>query len=304
MRLLTRSDFDGLACGALLKDLGIIDTWKFVHPKDIQDGLIEATENDVLANIPYVPGCGLWFDHHSSETERLGDNITFKGESRLADSAARVIYEYYGGAEKMPQFEEMVVAVDKVDAAKLTADEILNPKGWVLLGFLMDPRTGLGRFRNFRISNYALMEDLMDACRTQKIDEILANPDVKERVELYFEQDAKFREMVKERTTIQGNAIVTDLRGVDPIWSGNRFVVYSLYPEQNISLWIVDGRGKMNCPIAIGHSVLNRTSKTNVGKLCLKYGGGGHHQVGTCQVDYDDADKAIKDIVASINADG
>lgn len=303
MRLLTRSDFDGLACGALLKDLGIIDSWKFVHPKDIQDGLVEATENDVLANIPYVKGAGLWFDHHSSESERLGA-IEFKGESRLADSAARVIYDYYGGKAKMPQFEEMVVAVDKVDSAKLTKDEILDPKGWVLLGFIMDPRTGLGRFRDFRISNYALMEDLMDAVRTQSIEEILENPDVKERVELYFEQDKLFREMVKQYTTIRGNAIVTDLRGVETIYTGNRFLIYSLYPEQNISLWIVDGRNKMNAPIAVGHSVLNRTSKTDVGKLMLQYGGGGHPQVGTCQVDYADSDRVIEELVAKINADG
>lgn len=304
MRLLTRSDFDGLACGALLKELGMIDEWKFVHPKDIQDGLVEATENDVLANVPYVPGCKLWFDHHSSESQRLDSNLKFEGESRIADSAARVIYDYYGGKERLPHFEEMVVAVDKVDSAKLTADEILNPVGWVLLGFIMDPRTGLGRFRNFRISNYELMETLIDACRSQNIDTILQNPDVQERVELYFEQDALFREMLDKYTHVDGNAIITDLRGVETIYAGNRFVVYSLHPKQNISLWIVDGRGKQNCPIAVGHSIINRTSKTNVGALLLQYGGGGHHQVGTCQVPYDDADKVIEELLTRIRADG
>ncbi len=301
MRLLTRSDFDGLACGALLKALGVIDEWKFVHPKDIQDGLVDVSEDDVLANIPYVAGCGMWFDHHSSESERVGA-VKFAGESRLADSAAGVIYNYYDGENKLPQFKEMIKAVDKVDAAKLTADEILNPKGWVLLGFIMDPRTGLGRFRDFRISNYTLMEDLMDACRTQNIDEILENPDVKERVELYFDQDKLFREMVQAKTKTVGDAIVTDLRDVDPIYAGNRFVVYSLYPDQNISLWIVDGRQKQNCPIAVGHSILNRTSKVNVGSLMLKYGGGGHPQVGTCQVAYNDANKVIAELLDSINA--
>jgi nanoRNase/pAp phosphatase (c-di-AMP/oligoRNAs hydrolase) len=304
MRLLTRSDFDGLACSALLKDLGIIDSWKFVHPKDIQDGLVEVSENDVLANIPYVKGCKLWFDHHSSESERLGKDIVFEGESRLEDSAARVIYEYYGGKKTLPHFETMVEAVDKVDSAKLTADEILNPKDWVLLGFVMDPRTGLGRFRNFRISNYELMENLIEACRTQDIDEIMANPDVKERVDLYFEQDALFREMVAKYTTIDGNVIITDLRGVETIYTGNRFIVYSLYPAQNISMWVVDGRGKQNCPIAVGHSILNRTSQTDVGSLLLQYGGGGHHQVGTCQVPYDDADKVIAALAARMKADG
>lgn len=304
MRLLTRSDFDGLACGTLLRELGLVDSYKFVHPKDIQDGLIEVNKDDILANIPYVPGCGLWFDHHSSESERLGDAVTFEGESRLEDSAARVIYEYYGGKDRLPHFEEMVKYVDRVDAAKLTADEILNPTGWVLLGFVMDPRTGLGRFRDFRISNYQLMEELMEACRTQDISEILENPDVKERVELYLEQDAKFKEMVAAHTTLHGNAILTDLRNVDTIYTGNRFLIYSLYPEQNISLWVVDGRNKQNCPIAVGHSILNRTSKTDVGALMLKYGGGGHHQVGTCQVPYGDADQVLKEMIAKINADG
>ena len=297
MRLLTRSDFDGLACGAVLKELGVIDNWKFVHPKDMQDGLVEVTGDDVLANVPYVKGCKMWFDHHSSESERLGSDIEFEGESRIEDSAARVIYEYYGGKERLPHFEPMIIAVDKVDAAKLTKEEVLEPEGWVLLGFIMDPRTGLGRFRDFRISNYELMEHLIDACATQTIDEILKNPDVEERVKLYNEQTALFKEMVTAHTATYGNVIITDLRNVETIYTGNRFLVYSLYPEQNISAWVVDGRGKQNCPIAVGHSIINRTSKTDVGALMLKYGGGGHHQVGTCQVDYDDADKVIGELI-------
>jgi len=304
MRLLTRSDFDGLACAALLKELKVIDNWKFVHPKDMQEGLVEVTGDDVLANVPYVKGCAMWFDHHSSESERLGSDIVFEGESRLEDSAARVIYEYYGGKERLPHFETMVIAVDKVDAAKLTMEEVLNPEGWVLLGFLMDPRTGLGRFRNFRISNYTLMENLIDACATQNIEEILANPDVKERVDLYFEQEALFKEMLNAHTKTYKNVIVTDLRNVEPIYTGNRFLIYSLHPEQNIAIWVVDGRGKQNCPLAVGHSVFNRTSNTNVGALMLKYGGGGHHQVGTCQVPYDEADQVIEELIAAMNADG
>ena len=303
MRLLTRSDFDGLACAALLRELGMIDSWKFTHPKDLQDGLIEVTSDDILANVPYVPGAGMWFDHHSSEHERVGA-VDFVGASYVTDSAARVIYDYYDGDNKLPHMREMVEAVDKVDAAKLAREEILSPEGWILLGFLMDPRTGLGRFRNFRISNYQLMEELMDACCVQSIDKILANPDVKERIDTYFEQDAKFREMVSQHTTIHQNAILTDLRNVDPIYTGNRFIIYSLYPEQNISLWVVDGRNKQNCPIAVGHSVLNRTSKTDVGALMLKYGGGGHHQVGTCQVLYEDADRVIGELVMRMKADG
>jgi nanoRNase/pAp phosphatase (c-di-AMP/oligoRNAs hydrolase) len=304
MRLLTRSDFDGLACAALLKDLGVIDSWKFVHPKDLQDGVVRVEPDDVLANVPYVPGAALWFDHHTSEAVRLGEDLVFEGESRPADSAARVIYEYYGGIERQPHFEEMVCAVDKVDAAKLTADEVLDPKGWVLLGFIMDPRTGLGRFRDFRISNYQLMEKLITEVASKSIDEVLADPDVKERVKLYFEQDKLFREMIAAHTTTDGNVIITDLRDVDPIYTGNRFLIYSLYPEQNLNLWIVDGRNKQNCPIAVGRSIINRSSKTDVGTLMLKYGGGGHPQVGTCQVAYEDTDQVVSEIVAQAKHDG
>ena len=283
MRLVTRSDFDGLACGALLKEVGLVDSWKFAHPKDLQDGLVEINENDVLANVPFVEGCGLWFDHHSSEFERNQLEGKYKGESRLAPSCARIIYEYYGGRERFPQFDDMMVAVDKVDSGNLTIDEIQNPKGWILVGFLMDPRTGLGRWRNFTISNYQLMEKLIDACRTMTTEEILALPDVQERIEIYFEQNEKFMEMVRNYTRVDGNLIISDLRGVDPIYSGNRFLIYSMYPEQNISAWIVSGRGGAGCSAACGYSILNKTSCVDVGSLMLKYGGGGHKKVGTCQ---------------------
>jgi nanoRNase/pAp phosphatase (c-di-AMP/oligoRNAs hydrolase) len=283
MRLITRSDFDGLACGALLKEAGIIDSWKFAHPKDLQDGIVEVNENDCLANVPFVPGCGLWFDHHSSEFERNELQGKYKGESRIAPSCARIIYDYYGGIEKFPQFTEMMVAVDKVDSGNLTREEVLNPSGWILIGFLMDPRTGLGRWRQFTISNYQLMEMLIDACRTMTIDEILALSDVQERIEVYNEQTEKFKEMVVKYTTTNGNVIITDLRGVDPIYTGNRFMIYSLYPDQNISAWIVSGRGGQGCSAAVGYSILNRTCTLDVGNLMLKYNGGGHKAVGTCQ---------------------
>lgn len=301
MRLVTRSDFDGLICGMLLKEAGIIDEWVFVHPKDLQDGNFETTENDVLANVPYVAGCGLWFDHHVTESDRVGWTEDKKGESRLAPSAARIIYEYYGGAEKFPIYEEMLAAVDKVDSGQLTKEEILNPKGWILLGFISDPRTGLGRFRDFRISNYQLMEELINHFRNYTIEEIIEQPDIKERVELYLEQAEKFKMMVHNHTKIENNVIVTDLRGVDTIYAGNRFMIYSLYPEQNVSAWIVDGKQKQNVSIACGYSILNRTCTADVGKLMYKFGGGGHKMVGTCQVPYDDADKAIVEIVEALN---
>jgi nanoRNase/pAp phosphatase (c-di-AMP/oligoRNAs hydrolase) len=284
----------------LLKEAGIIDDWIFVHPKDLQDGLFTPTPNDVLANVPYVPGCGMWFDHHSSEKDRLGWNPGVEGESRLAPSAARIIYEYYGGASRFPNYEEMIIAVDKVDSGKLTRAEILEPTGWVLLGFISDPRTGLGRFRNFRISNYQLMEELINHCRNMTIEEILSLADVKERVELYEDQARMFKDMVESYTRVEDNVIVTDLRGVDPIYTGNRFMIYSLYPEQNVSIWIVDGKQKQNVSIACGYSILNRSCTADIGKLMLQYGGGGHSMVGTCQVPYNDADMTIEAVVAAL----
>ena len=283
MRLVTRSDFDGLACGALLLEAGIIDSWKFVHPKDLQDGLFEVGDNDCLANVPYVEGCSLWFDHHSSEQERLQLNGKYNGESRPAPSCARIIYEYYGGRERFPQFDDMMEAVDKVDSGNLTIEEVLNPKGWILIGFLMDPRTGLGRWRQFTVPNYKLMEELMKACHTMTTKEILNLQDVQERIEVYNEQTEKFKEMVKKYTRVEGNVIISDLRGVDPIYTGNRFMIYSMYPEQNISVWIVNGKGGVGCSAAVGYSILNKTSNVDVGHLMLKYNGGGHKQVGTCQ---------------------
>jgi len=300
MRLVTRSDFDGLACGALLLEAGVIDSWKFAHPKDLQDGLVEIGENDCLANVPFVEGCGLWFDHHSSEHERMQLEGKYKGESRITPSCARIIYEYYGGEEKFPNFGEMMTAVDKVDSGDLTVEEIMDPQGWILVGFLMDPRTGLGRWRQFTISNYQLMEKLMVACATMSIDEILAMPDVHERIEVYREQAERFQKMVRAYTRVEGNVIISDLRGVDPIYTGNRFMIYSMYPEQNISAWIVSGRGGEGCAAAVGYSILNRSSNVNVGSLMLKYGGGGHRKVGTCQFSSENMDTELPKMLAEL----
>lgn len=302
MRLLTRSDFDGLACAVFLREAGIIDNYKFVHPKDLQDGFVAVGPDDCLANVPFVEGCGLWFDHHSSEQERNAYQGKYKGESRLCPSAAHIVYDYYGGKDKFPRFDGLLNAVDKVDSANLTAEEILHPTGWVLLGFLMDPRTGLGRFREFTISNYQLMEQLIEWCRTQTIDEIMAQPHIKERLEMYHQQNELFVQMIQAHTVVEGAVILTDLRGVDPIYTGNRFVIYSLYPQQNISVWIVSGKGGSGCSAAVGHSVLNRTSKVDVGSVMLKYGGGGHRVVGTCQFDTDNMDTKLKLMIADIQA--
>jgi nanoRNase/pAp phosphatase (c-di-AMP/oligoRNAs hydrolase) len=303
MRLVTRSDFDGLVCATLLKHLDIIDDYLFAHPKDLQDGKVEVTRDDVLANVPYVPGCGLWFDHHTSEHDRLGD-IAFEGASKPLASCARVIYEYYG-AEKFPDhFMPMLDAVDKVDSAALTAEEIARPTGWILLGFIMDPRTGLGRYREFRISNYQLMLDMIDHCRTKTDEEILAMPDVRERVAKYEADTPAFIAMLKDNARVRGNAVVLDLRDQNPIPCGNRFMVYTLFPDCNVSVRVIWGFKRQNVVFTVGHSILNRTSKTDVGRLMLSLGGGGHRAVGTCQVPVGEVAETLARILDTLNADG
>lgn len=297
MRLLTRSDFDGLACAVFLKEAGVIDHWKFVHPKDLQDGIVEVTKDDCLANVPFVEGCGLWFDHHSSEEERNAYRGKYVGDSRQCPSCAHIVYDYYGGKKRFPHFDALLHAVDKVDSANLSVDEVLHPKDWILLGFIMDPRTGLGRFRNFTISNYQLMEKMIDWCRIMDIEEILKQSDVTERIEMYWDQTEKFIDMVKAHTVVKSNIIISDLRGVDPIYTGNRFMIYSLYPQGNISVWIVNGKGGKGCSAAVGYSILNRTCEIDVGKLMLKYGGGGHHVVGTCQFDDEHMDDKLSELL-------
>lgn len=304
-RLVTRSDFDGLVCAVILKELGMLDEIKFVHPKDMQDGKVEVSSRDITTNVPYVPGVHLAFDHHASEATRVKDKPANHIIDPKAMSAARVVYDHFGGAAKLPRInEEMMREVDKADAAQFSKDEILAPKGWVLLNYLMDPRTGLGRFREFRISNYQLMMDLIDACRTMSIDEILKLPDVQERVELYQAHEAKAKEQIQRCATVHGNLVVLDLRNEETIWPTNRFAIYALFPQCNISIHVMWGLKKQNTVLATGKSILDRSSKTNVGELMLKYGGGGHEAAGTCQPDTDKAEGVLKELIARINADG
>lgn len=303
-RLVTRSDFDGLVCAALLKELNLIDDILFVHPKDMQDGKIEITNNDITTNLPYVASAYLAFDHHLSETLRneKADNHIIDPE---APSAARVVFDYYGGKAKFPNIsDELMAAVDKGDAAQFNKDEILDPKGWDLMNFLMDARTGLGRFRDFTISNYQLMMVLIDKCREMDIDGILQLPDVKERVELYNEHQPKANEQIKRCATVHSNLVVLDLQDEDEIWATNRFIIYALYPQCNISIHRLWGLKQQNTVFAIGKSILDRSSKTNVGELCLQYGGGGHHAAGTCQVSNDEADDVLQKLITKITADG
>lgn len=300
-RLVTRSDFDGLVCAVLLREVGIIDDIKFVHPKDMQDGKIEISDRDITTNLPYVPGVHLAFDHHLSETLRNGEHHANHVIDPDAPSAARVVYDYYGGKSRFPLvWEEMMAAVDKSDAARFSKDEILEPSGWVLLNFLMDARTGLGRFHEFRISNYQLMMDLIDKCTTMSIEEILALPDVQERVKLYFEHEDKAKKQIHRCSTVHEDLVVLDLRGEETIYAVNRFMIYALFPDTNISLHVMWGLKRQNTVFAIGKSILNRSSEVNIGELCLTYGGGGHFNAGTCQVDNDESDEKLYEVIVHI----
>lgn len=304
MRLVTRSDFDGLACAMMLKELGLIDDIKFVHPKDVQDGKIELSKTDITTNLPYDPRVGLAFDHHESEEDRL-KAIETNGKLIIdpnARSAARVLYDYYGGRDKFPRIsDELMEAVDKGDSADFTEDEILHPTGWVLLHYLMDARTGLGRFHDFRISNYDLMMELIDYCLEHTIDEILELPDVKERVELYFEQEKLFKEQLQRIAKVDGDCIILDLRNEDVIHAGNRFMIYALYPEAKYSVHVVWGFKKQNTAVMIGKSIINKSGVVDIGQLCLAYGGGGHHNAGTCQLSNDEVDVLLPSIIMAIN---
>ncbi len=304
-RLVTRSDFDGLVCAVLLKELDMIGDIKFVHPKDMQDGKIEITNQDITTNLPYVQGAYLAFDHHLSETIRNQDAQSNHIIDPNAPSAARVVYNYFGGKEKFANIpQDMIEAVDKADSAQFSRPEVLNPQGWVLLNFLMDARTGLGRFRTFRISNYNLMMDLIDYCKNHSIEQILNIDDVKQRSELYFEQEDQFKEQIKRCAKVYDNLVVLDLRDEETIYAGNRFMIYALFPECNISIHKMWGLKKQNTVFAVGKSIFNKTSNTNIGELMLKYNGGGHANAGTCQVDNDKADVILQELIEQITTAG
>ena len=302
-RLITRSDFDGLVCAALLRELQMLEDILFVHPKDMQDGLIDVTSRDIITNLPYVPSCHLCFDHHYSEAVRNGSivrqNYILDPD---ADSAARVVYNYFGGAERFHVIsKEMMDAVDKADSARFSRDEILAPKDWVMLNFIMDPRTGLGRFRDFRISNYQLMMALVDYCRTHTIREILALPDMRERVDLYNSQREQFLEQIARCSGVFGNVVVLDYRNEETIYSGNRFLVYALFPECNVSMHLLRSRQPNTTVLAMGKSILNRTNPVDIGSLCLQHGGGGHAAAGTCQIPAAEADELVPSIVQALD---
>jgi len=304
-RLITRSDMDGLVCAVLLKSIGLIRDIKFVHPKDMQDGKIEVTDRDITTNLPYVPGVFVAFDHHDSETKRLGDLQENHVINPHAPSAARVVYDFFGGRLTFPKISDaMMLAVDKADAAQFTREDVLDADGWELLSFLMDARTGLGRFRDFAIPNYQLMMELIEYCLNDpNIDRLLQLPDVAERVDLYMDHREKSEEQIKRCTTVHGPLAVLDLRDEEVIYASNRFMIYALFPQTNISCHVMWGKAKQNTVMAFGKSIFDRTNSTHVGELMLRYGGGGHAAAGTCQIDTDKAEDVLAELIATVNKD-
>ncbi len=302
-RLVTRSDFDGLVCAALLKELGMLDEIKFVHPKDVQDGLVELTDRDITTNLPYSPGVRLAFDHHGSETLRVAGHPENHVIIPDARSAARVVYDYFGGPEQFSGVpEQLMEAVDKADSAMFSLGEIEHPTGWILLNFLMDPRTGLGRFRDFRVSNYQLMMMLVDVCLESTAEEILELPDVAERVALYEEHADAAKAQLRERSAVHGSTVVLDLREDELIHPTNRFMIYALNPQCNLSIHVLWGLKRQNTVFAMGKSITNRTSQLDVGALMLAYGGGGHAAAGTCQVANADAERVLTELLGHVAA--
>lgn len=296
MRVLTRGDLDGLTSTVLLTLVEKVKDIRLAHPKDVQDGKIPCDKEDIIVNLPFVKGCGLWFDHHISEEEKLTKIGKFKGSYKVAPSAARVIYDYYKHPD-FDRFQKLLVDTDKLDSAQLTVEDVSEPEGWILLGYTLDPRSGLSPdFQKY-------FRWLVEFVKEVPIEKILKHPEVRKRVERLQKEQADYERLLKKHSRQDGNVIITDLRGVKESLAGNRFIVYIMYPQANVEVRILNGKeGKVAIPI--GHSIFNRTCKTNIGKLCAEYGGGGHTGAGTCQVGGEEADETIQTLIARLKKGG
>lgn len=301
-RLITRADFDGVVAGGLLIEQGLISSVLFAEPKEMQDGLISVGPNDITTNLPYVDGVHLCFDHHVSETERVGprDNHVIDPH---APSAARVVYNHFGGQKAFPAIpDDLMAAVDKADAAQYSEEDILAPDPWTLLNFVMDPRTGLSRFEHFAITHEQMMKDMMVYVRHHPVEEILAIPDVEERLHLYMEHEERAELQLRDKADVHGNVVVVDLRNEETIFAGNRFTIYAVYPTCDVSIQLTQAKDPAKTVIAVGKSILLRSNKTNVGSLMLEYGGGGHTAAGTCQIEHAKVDDVVKDLIERLSS--
>lgn len=300
-RLVTRADFDGVVAGGLLIELGIVGEVVFAEPRAMQAGLVHISENDITTNLPYVDGVHLCFDHHVSEQERVGPKENHIIDPK-APSAARVVYNYFGGKDKFPSIsDELMAAVDKADSADYNEEDILAPDPWTMLNFILDPRTGLSRFEHFEISHEQLMKDMMVYVRHHPVEEILTIPDVQERVMLYMEHEEKAEMQIRANAKVYNKTVVVDMRGVEDVFAGNRFTVYAIFPACNVSVQLTNAHDSDKTIISVGKSILSRTCKANIGSILLEYGGGGHANAGACQVSRDKADEVLKEIIKRLH---
>jgi hypothetical protein len=298
MRLVTRADLDGLASAVLITACETVDEILLVHPQDITDKKVAISAADVLANLPYHPSCGKWFDHHLLTESNERPPERFKGRYGLAPSAARVVFEYYLETNpSLKRYERLVAETDRLDAAQLTLDDVLNPQGYILLGYTLDPRTGLGAYQDY-------FKKLVGWLHDKPVEEILEQPEVKERVERIRAQDKAFREATEKSSRMDGNVVITDFRELSPLPVGNRFLVYTLFPKANISLRVHWGPSRDFVSVAVGHSIFNRTSNTVVGNLMSHYGGGGHKGAGHCLLPAAQADAKVAEMIATMKQDG
>lgn len=296
MRLVTRADLDGLTSAVLLQEVMPIESVEFAHPKDVQDGKYAISENDVIANLPYDSRAKLWFDHHLSQADDEATDRTFEGRFALAPSAARVIADHFQ-SPKFDRFAELLEATDKLDSAQLDRDDIVDPKGWVLVGYTLDPRSGLGAFKEY-------FRHLMALAQTKTVAEILEDPEVKAHVSRLKRETEDFKRHLVDSSRLDGNVVVTDVRGNRSAPSGNRFLIYDLFPAANVSVRVAGGHDGKYVSIQVGRSILNRTNRTNVGILMAEYGGGGHEGAGTCQPATADADRVLGEIIETLKRNG
>lgn len=297
MRLVTRGDFDGLTSAVIITSNEEIDEIFLIHPQEITDNLVEIRKTDILANVPYHPNCAKWFDHHLLTENNPTPPQDYDGAYGHAPSAAGLVYKYYGGTVKMPALEELVKQTDRLDSAQLTPEEILDPKGYILLGYTIDSRTGHGAFEDY-------FHVLLDLLKSKPIDEILEHPDVKDRLERMRADDKRFREALLAHSRVDRNVVITDFRNVEQIPTGNRFLIYHLFPEVNVSLRAHWGPERRFVVTAVGHSILNRSCKTNVGELMSRYGGGGHRGAGTTPLPAEHADIPLTEIIEELKRNG
>lgn len=297
MRLVTRGDLDGLTCAVLICLNETIDGILLIHPQDITEDRVEIREGDIIANLPYHPNCSMWFDHHLHTATPTARPESFEGKFGQAPSAARLVYEYYDGPTKMPRLATLVQETDRLDSADLTPQDVTSPQGYIKLGFTIDGRTGLGAFETYF---HTLVGLLM---RKTPIEEVLANPEVEARCRQLDEQNAAFREALETHSRVDANVVITDFRPLDNVPVGNRFLIYALYPQVNVSMRLQWGPQKQFPMCTLGHSIFNRTCSTNVGELAARYGGGGHQGAGSIPL-MEDPDIQIQMILAELKTNG